>query len=105
MLGVEKKIALVKYWLNNLKLRAHDLSIKYIMDKEGGFEVEIAKSNIIWSVLIDSPDFAPYKNILIEIIDLDDIDNYYILSWGDDSTTSEEDIINKLNESIAMVIN
>lgn len=102
MLEMKQKIVLVRHWINHL--RDSTLNIKYIMDKEDHLEIEISKSNLVWSVLVNNPDFAPYKNIFIEILDLDDIDNYYIMSWGDETTSTEEDIINKLNETIEIVL-
>ncbi|MBF0786850.1 MULTISPECIES: hypothetical protein [unclassified Streptococcus] len=104
MLEVEKKIALVKSWIENLEFSSGKLNIKYIIDKKNCLEVEISKSNLIWSVLVNSPDFAPYRNVWIEVLDLDNIDNYYILSWGDDISTIEDDIINKLNETIILLL-
>lgn len=104
MLAVERKIALVKYWINNIAFDNLNLDVKYIMDEEDCLEVEISKSNLIWSVLVNNPDFAPYKNVWIEVLDLDDIDNYYVLSWGDDTFTMESEIIHKLNETITMLL-
>lgn len=104
MTEVERKVTLVKSWINSLDCKDCNLDIKYIVDKENCLEVEISKSNLIWSVLVNNPDFAPYKNVWIELLDLDDVDNYYILSWGDDVSTMEDDIINKLEETIIILL-
>ncbi|MGQ7469425.1 hypothetical protein [Streptococcus suis] len=102
MLEVKKKLVLVRDWINHL--RDSNLNIKYITDKEEHLEIEISRDNLVWSVLVNNPDFAPYKNIFIEVIDLDDIDNYYIMSWGDQAASTEADIISKLNETIEIVL-
>lgn len=103
MSEVEKKVNLVKLWLSNYNLDNHSLDVKYITDTNDCLEVEISNSKLIWSVLVNKPEFAPYANVWIEILDLNDVDNYLKLSWGDNVSTMDNEIIRKLDETIEML--
>ncbi len=99
-------VKIVKEWVKNISDKyKHLLKIETLIDEELVYRVIFQLENCMAQVLVEEPQFAPYKNIAFEIVGMENNKVNNVYSWYNTGNESEDEIFSKLNEGIKFALN
>ncbi len=103
-----KKIKLIVInWVEQYQDYFEKNNIKMvILRNEGdGFVVSFESDTSMAEIVVENPEFAPYRFVSFEIVTIEDSQAKIIYSWYDNEYTSENEIREELKKGIDYLIN
>ncbi len=96
----------VSIWIeNNAKLfQNKDVSIETIEDNEDLLYFVLNFRKSMAAIVVAKPDFAPYRFVSFEAVNIENDIHNMIHTWYDHENTTVEEIIKNLNNSIDIVL-
>lgn len=103
-LFVEVRGAISK-WLkdNNEKFKNKNILLEVLKDDENCLRVELNFGELLAEILVEEPDFAPYRYVSFQAVGIVNGVPDLMYFWYDEEKTSVEDIIENLTKAIDVV--
>lgn len=103
---VEDIIKNVKEWVRNIqKQYSGILQLGGVTEEDKVYRVEFTCKNCMIEVVVDEPDWAPYRNVSCLIVALVNNIPEVVYCWYDSDEDNISDILEQLNRSIIVAIN
>ena len=95
----------VTQWLqdNKLKFENRNIVIETVENNEECLYVIINFEECMAAIVVAIPDFAPYRYVSLEAVDIVNDMHKTVYAWYDDDETTIDDVIENLNRAINIV--
>ncbi|MGG5342852.1 hypothetical protein [Enterococcus sp. AZ192] len=94
-------------WIDENKenIEQKNISISVIRDEETGLVVSFENDEVMAELVVEQPDFAPYRFVSFEVAAIEDGRAKIVYSWYDNDTTTKQEIDNALINGIDFISN
>ena len=94
-------------WINENKedIKDKDISISILRDDKSGFVVNFETDEVIAELIVEQPDFAPYRFVSFEVAAIEENRAKIVYSWYDNDNTFQQEIDDALKKGVEFIIN
>lgn len=95
----------VAQWLNRNqgKLEKNNILAEILKDNKSCLRVELNFGELLAEILVEEPDFAPYRYVSFQAVDIINGVPQMVYSWYDEEGNTIEEIIKNLDKAIDVV--
>lgn len=97
----------VATWIDKNKkdIEQKNISVSILRDENTGLVVSFENDEVIAELVVEQPDFAPYRFVSFEVAAIENDQAKIIYSWYDDDNTSEKEIADGIMGGIEFITN
>lgn len=97
----------VAKWIDKNKedIKDKNISISILRDEETGLVVSFENEEVMAELVVEQPDFSPYRFVSFEVAAIEEDRAKIVYSWYDNDNTSQEEIGDSLQRGIDFIIN